>query len=97
MYMCDIFMSKEACRQKICDKRKLRPIWVSVHSAQSNYCALNGKRRTPAIFMRTTTSLMRKSQYLGRSVCTRDTQRHCWFSHAGAHIVILSSMTLQYQ
>ena len=43
----------------MCAQRRLRSAWTSALSDQSLRCALSGKLRTQAFFMRTATSLIR--------------------------------------
>ena len=69
-----------------CVQRRFRSAWASAQSDQSHRCALNGKLRTQAFFMRTAKTLIRLGGCPGWSESSLGAQSFCWFCHEAAHI-----------
>ena len=77
-------MSKQSTNW-LCAQRRLRSAWTSAHSDRSLRCALNGKLRTHASFMRTAKTLIRLGGFLGWSESSPGAQSFCWFCNEVAH------------
>ena len=71
----------------VCVQRRLRSAWASAQSDQSLRCALNGKLRTQAFFMRTAKTLTRLGGFLGWSESSLGAQSLSWFCHEAAQII----------
>ena len=61
--------------------------WASAQSDQSLCCALNGKVRTQAFFMRTAKTLIRLGGCPGWSESSLGAHSFCYFCHVAAQIV----------
>ena len=70
---------------------------ASVQSDQSLCCALKGKLRTQAFFMRTAKTLIRPGGCPGLSESSPGAQSFCWFCHEAAHIHLYMYVYILFQ
>ena len=70
----------------LCAQQRLRSAWASTQSDHSLRCALSGKLRTQAFFMRTAKTLIRQGGCPGWSESPLGAKSFWWFCDEVAHI-----------